>query len=557
MTMSASSSASSPASASNSDAVVDDATIGRALRDGLRPDQALSVSEWADAERVISGRAAGEPGRWRTARTPYLRVPADALGPRSPIRRVVVMKAAQLGFTELAVNWLGFTICHAPAPFLFVQPTVELGKRLSRQRIDTAIAESPTLRARVSAARGRDAANTILLKEFPGGLVAITGANSAAGLCSFSCRNWVLDELDRFPLNVDGEGDPLSLVEARGRTFGARRKELLMSTPTHAGLSRIEREFSATDQRRYFVPCPYCGHRQPLDFARLEWEPGRPKTARYRCAGCQALIREGSKTRMLAHGEWRATAPVVDASVAGFHLNALYSPVGWLSWAEIAAAAEAAAGDPQKLQTFTNTVLGETYATPADAPDWHRLRERQTTALLGTIPRGVLFLTAGVDVQRDRLEISIWGWGRGLRSWLVDHRILDGDPASEACWAALSLVCAATWPVGDELAMPLAKIAIDTGYATPAVYRWARHAAARARRPRQGRTAVADARLAPALGRDNRDAGQAPPATARAAPLDGERSRAAPRAVRLARARRACDGHAVPGGLGLASGGRR
>ena len=466
-------STSSPANASSSDAA-DDAVILAALCDGLRPDPPRSVSEWADAERVLSGRSAAEAGRWRTARAPYLREPFDALGTRSPIRRVVVMKAAQLGFTEGAVNWLGYVIAHAPAPFLFVQPTVELGKRLSRQRIDPAIRESPTLRSRVSLPRSRDAGNTVLLKEFPGGLVAITGANSASGLCAFSCRYWALDEIDRFPLNVEGEGDPISLVEARSYTFGARRKELLMSTPTHAGLSRIEREFRTTDQRRFFVPCPVCGHRQVLDFHRLEWEPGKPRTVRYRCVACQELIREGAKTKMLAHGEWRATAVATDPAVAGFHINALYARVGGLSWAEIAAAAERASGDPQKLQAFTNTVLGESYAVPSEAPDWHRLRERQTSALLGQVPAGVLFLTAGVDVQRDRLEISVWGWGRGLRSWLVDHRILDGAPEAEACWAALSSVVTTTWPLADGRAMPLAKVAIDTGHATPAVHRWAR-----------------------------------------------------------------------------------
>src|SRR5262245_31311614 len=370
-TKSAMSSPTSPtrAAASSAAAAADaaDAAIWAALRDGLRPEPALTVSEWADAHRVLSGRAAAEPGRWRTARTPYLREPCDALSARSPLRRVVVMKAAQLGFTEGAVNWLGYTISHAPAPFLFVQPTVELGKRLSRQRVDPTIAESPTLRARVATPRSRDAANTVLLKEFPGGLVAITGANSAAGLCAFSCRYLAFDEVDRFPLNVEGEGDPLALAEARGRTFGRRRKELVMSTPTVAGVSRIERAFRATNQKRYFLPCPACGTFQVLEFARLEWTPGKPRTVRYRCAACQEPIREGAKTRMLARGEWRATAPAQDSDVAGYHLSALYSPVGWLSWADIAAAAEQAAGDPQRMQTFVNTVLGEPYAAPSEA----------------------------------------------------------------------------------------------------------------------------------------------------------------------------------------------
>jgi phage terminase large subunit GpA-like protein len=444
-----------------------------ALWEGATPEPPVSVCAWADEHRVISGRTANERGRWRTARAPYLREPFDLLSVTSPIRRVVVQKASQMGFTESAVNWLGYTIQHAPGPFLFVEPTVEVAKRLSRQKIDPAIAESETLRSRVAPPRSRDAANTVLLKEFPGGLLVLTGANSAAGLCYTTCRYAVLDDIDRYPANVEGEGNPLALVAARSRTFGARRKELLMSSPTVTGYSAIETEYQATDQRRYFVPCPTCDEFQVLDIAQLVWEPAKPKTARYRCVACGYLIREAAKTRMLARGEWRATAPVIDPGVAGFHISALYCPVGWLSWAEIAAEAERAARDPAQAQTFTNTILGESFALRGEAPDWKRLRERQTDAPLGTVPRGACLLTAGVDVQRDRVECSIWGWGRGRRSWLVDHRILEGDVAHDAVWGALSELVAQTWPAG-ELALPLQRIAIDTGFATTQVYAWAR-----------------------------------------------------------------------------------
>src|SRR5262249_4921692 len=142
------------------------------------------------------------------------------------------------------------------------------------------------LRTRVASPRSRDAANTMAMKEFPGGLVVITGANSAAGLCYTSCRYLVLDDVDRYPHDVGGEGDPIGLAQARARTFGARRKELLMSSPTVAGFSRIDKEWDVTDRRRYFVPCPSCDAMQPLDFANLKWEPGRPKSVRYECASC-------------------------------------------------------------------------------------------------------------------------------------------------------------------------------------------------------------------------------------------------------------------------------
>ena len=442
-----------------------------AARAGLRPEPRLTVAAWADTHRMLAGGA--EPGRWRTVRTPYLRAVLEALSVTSAVRRVVVMKGAQLGFTEAAVNWLGYVIHHAPGPFLFVEPTVELAKRLSRSRIDPLIEESAPLRERVKRARSRDAGNTVLLKEFPGGLVVLTGANSAVGLRSMAARFVCFDEVDAYPGDVDGEGDPIALAEARARTF-PRRKFFLISTPTVAGMSRIEREWLATDQRRYFVPCPHCQAMQVLEFARLRWEPGQPETVRYLCAVCGRAIGEENKSRMLAAGEWRATASAADHRVAGFHLSSLYSPLGWFSWADIARTAEEAARDPHKQKTFETTILGEPYAERGDAPDWHRLRERQSTDPLGIVPLGALFLTAGVDVQRDRLEVSIWGWGRNRRAWLVDHHILEGDVAGDTPWLALTALVARIWPTPTGLAVPLARVAIDTGFATTQVHAWAR-----------------------------------------------------------------------------------
>jgi phage terminase large subunit GpA-like protein len=444
-----------------------------ALRASLRPEPRLTVAAWADEHRIVSGRATAEPGRWRTSRTPYLRAIMEALSASSPVRRVVVMKAARLGFTETACNWLGYVIHQAPGPFLFVEPTVELAKRLSRQAIDPMIQESPALRARVSSPRSRDAGNTMLLKEFPGGLVVLTGANSAAGLRSMAARYLAFDEVDGYPGDVEGEGDPVALAEARARTF-PRRKLLLLSTPTITGMSRIEREWQASDQRRYFVPCPHCAAMQVLEFARLRWEPGRPDTARYRCAACDRPIGEEHKQRMLAVGDWRATAAAADPATAGFHLSSMYSPLGWFSWADIARAAEEAARDPQKRKTFENTILGESYAERGEAPDWRRLRERQTADPLGIVAPGVLFLTMGVDVQRDRVEAYVWGWGRGKRSWLVDVQVLEGDVMRDEPWTALTALVARTWPTADGRHVPLARVGVDTGFATTQVHAWAR-----------------------------------------------------------------------------------
>ena len=219
---------------------------------------------------------------------------------------------------------------------------MELAKRNSRQRIDPLIEESAALRSLVRPARSRDSGNTMLSKEFAGGILIMTGANSAVGLRSIPARYILLDEVDAYPASSDEEGDPVTLAEARSLTFAHRRKVLLISTPTVKGFSRIEREYEASDMRRYFVPCPHCGTPQVLFFERLKWDKGKPETAAYHCASCETPIAEHHKTAMLAAGEWRATGEAQDPTTIGFHLSALYSPVGWLSWEAIARAWEAA-----------------------------------------------------------------------------------------------------------------------------------------------------------------------------------------------------------------------
>ena len=447
--------------------------ILRAWRRGLGPDPDLTVSGWADAHRWLSSRASAEPGRYRTVRTPYLRAIMDALSPGHSAQRISFMKAAQVGATEAGNNWIGFVIHHAPGPMLAVLPTVEMAKRSSRGRIDPLIEDSAALKERVRPARSRDAGNSMLSKEFPGGILVLTGANSATGLRSMPARYVFLDEVDAYPASADEEGDPVTLAEARTTTFAHRRKVFMVSTPTIRGLSRIEREFEASDQRRYFVPCPHCGAMQWLQFERLRWAKDQPETAAYHCEGCARPIAEHYKTAMLERGEWRATAVATDPTAIGFHLSALYSPIGWKSWAQIARDWLAAQGSDEMLRAARNTLLGETWVESGEAPDWQRLADRRET-YPAQIPERGLFLTAGADVQKDRIEVDIWAWGRGLESWLIDHIVIPGGPDDPACWEALTALLGRTWVHEHGAVMTLAKLAIDTGYESAAVYAWAR-----------------------------------------------------------------------------------
>ena len=378
--------------------------------------------------------------------------------------------------TEMGNNWIGYVIHHAPGPMMAVSPTVDMAKRNSKQRIDPLIEESPVLAELIAPARSRDAGNTILAKEFRGGVLVMTGANSAVGLRSMPVRYLFLDEVDGYPSDVDGEGDAISLAEARTRTF-ARRKIFIVSTPTIAGASAIEREYEASDQRRYFLPCPHCDHWQWLRFEQLRWEKGRPETAAYVCESCEQPIAEHHKTAMLEYGEWRPTAPG-NGKTAGFHLSSLYSPIGWRGWREIAAAWESAvskeSGSSAAIKTFKNTELGETWVEEGEAPDWQRLVERREDYPMGRIPAGGLLLVGGADVQKDRIEASIWAFGRGKESWLIEHRVLMGDTARDAVWKRLGELIAETWTHASGAQVPLARFALDTGFATQEAYAFVR-----------------------------------------------------------------------------------
>jgi len=434
----------------------------------------MTVAEWADTYRILSGRAAAEAGRYRTSRTPYMREIMENLSPSSPVERVVFMKAAQTGATEAGNNFIGFVIHQAPGPILAVQPTVELAKRNSQQRIDPLIEESAELRKIVAPARSRDSGNTVLAKRFPGGQLILTGANSATGLRSMPARYVFLDEVDAYPGDVDGEGDPIALAEARTATFGHRKKLFLVSTPTIKGLSRIEREYEVSDQRRFYVPCPHCGEMQWLQFERLRWDKGKPETALYICDACDQPISEAAKTEMLAKGEWRPTAEGANPRTRGYHLSALYSPVGWTSWSDIARSWEEAQHNDAALKTAKNVLLGETWMESGEAPDWQRLYDRRETWKAGIVPANGLFLTADADVQKDRIEIDVWAWGRGLESWLVDHVVIEGGPGDPACWQRLTGLLGRSWTHASGQHMTIVRLAIDTGFETSAVYAWSR-----------------------------------------------------------------------------------
>ena len=462
---------------------------------GWTPDPRLTVSEWADQHRMLGSKSSAEPGRWRTDRAPYAREPMDSLSVTDPCEVVVLMWGAQTSKTETGNNWIGYVVHHAPGPMMAVQPTVDMAKRLSKQRLADMIEQTPALRERIAEARSRDSGNTLLSKEFDGGVLVLAGANSASGLRSMPARYLFLDEVDAYPLDVDDEGDPVSLAIKRTTTFGRRRKVLITSTPTVKDLSRIEKEFERSDKRRFFVACPHCGHRQWLRWRgynddqndprareyRLVWLDEAKTAAGYKCGGddCGALIEEFHKTKMLIGGEWRATA-AGDGKTRGYHLSSLYSPLGWKSWVEILQEFEACAHDPAQLKVFVNTILAETWEDASTMRlDADGLKARAGGYTLGTVPHGGLVLTAGVDLQRrggGYAQIIVRAWGAGDESWLVDRKIIHGDLHSREFWEQVQHAKRQTYPHAAGGSLPIYAMAVDSGdgEVTQEVYDFAR-----------------------------------------------------------------------------------
>jgi len=449
------------------------AGIREAFAGALRPDPELTIGEWSDQYRVLSRVSAGEPGRWRTSRTPFLREIMDCLSPSSPFSRVVYMKPAQIGGSEVLLNMLGYIIHYAPGPTMLVEPTVELAKRFSRQRIASLIDNTSVLAQRVSDPRERDSGNTILAKEFPGGVLVVTGANSSVGLRSMPARFLLMDEVDAYPPSASSgaagteEGDPVDLAIRRTATF-ANRQIAMVSTPTIAEASRIEQAYLESDQRKYYVPCPHCGVFQILRWSGVKWPDRKPADAWYECERCQGHIADHQKAAMLERGEWRAEA-AGDGETAGFWLNALYSP--WTTWSQLAKDFLRARKSPERMQTFTNTILAETFqqagATKTDASEL--LGRRQPYRAEVMLPAGVVLITVGADLQADRIEMEIVGWGRDEESWSLAYIVLPGDPAQRDLWDGFDQVLSLTFehPCGQE--MEIAAACVDSGFHQPIV----------------------------------------------------------------------------------------
>ncbi len=451
---------------------------------GLEPDEDLNMPDWADKYRKLPRESTHEYGDYRVKRTPYMHEPLMCLSPRSPVKNIVVVKPTQIGATDgLGNNFLLYTAHKKPRPCLTILPTVELARRHVKSKMDKSLAAMECMHGIIRDAHGgkkRD--ESILLKEFPGGFWMFLGANSASAARSVSICNLILDDVDGFVMELGDEGDPIDIIKKRTDAFSAIAKILLMSTPTTLETSRIWAEFLLTDQCYYYVPCPFCDHGQTLQLGGpdtdygLKWKDNDPDTAQYLCEQCHTLIPEIHKTRMLEQGKWIPTNPKVKLS-RGFQLSSFYSPYGWVSWSVMAKEFLDSYKEPRKLKVYYNTRLGLPFEERGQQPEWTLLKNRSEPYKYWYAPEHAGFVTAGVDVQRNRLAVVIKGWGRNEESWLIWWGEVFGDTTdteSTDVWDQLDGLISRpiTHALGFEL--PVLCTAIDSSDNTHVVYNFVR-----------------------------------------------------------------------------------
>lgn len=437
--------------------------------DTLRPRERLTISEWADRYRMLSAKSSAEPGKWNTSRAEYQREIMDSIS-NPEVTDITVMSSAQVGKSEILQNAIGYYIDYDPTTIMWVNPTIEMAQSISKEKLSPMIAATPVLADKVYSPRSKDSDNTLLHKSYPGGFIVLSGANSAASLATRSIRIILLDETDRYPESAGSEGSPIKLAEKRATTFW-NKKIVKVSTPTLATTSKIDKEYRKGSMEEWNVQCPHCGNYQPYEFRRVRFTD-----IKMVCMYCEHAYSQQEWAEQ-AH-QWVAEHPERVAH-RSFHLNALASP--WVDWQDVVDEFQEADdeykkyGSTEKLKTFKNTVLGETWEEHGQGADELELYNRREN-YDAELPDGVVILTAGIDTQDDRLEVEVVGWGIGYESWGIRRFIIRDDPENDATWVRLGELIRDTkfrFRSGNEL--NIAGACLDTGgHHTNMVYKFIR-----------------------------------------------------------------------------------
>jgi phage terminase large subunit GpA-like protein len=433
----------------------------RAAARAVRPKERMTLEAWAERYEKIT-REDSLPGPYRFDNTPWLRGIAAVLDPRHPAKEIVFMKGAQIGATRLGNVWIGYCIERYPCRILQVQPNLELAKRYSRTMISPMIRDNPILKNLVSPEKSRDGSNTILAKSFPGGGFYMTGANSAVGLRQIAARFLFTDERDGYVIDLDGEGSPFSLAKKRTDSYGAKAKIYSPSTPTIKGESVIEFEYERSNKARFFVPCPRCGERQVIVFTQVKWPTGRPEAAELECIECGKMWNNAERIEATKQGEWVDEIPWALPMPYGFHLSGLYSH--FLTLGDHAVEFLRTRNKPEDFKTFVNTSLAETYTEYGEYETSAESIAKCAERYDARVPTGVQVLTVGVDIQADRIELVVLGWGRAEECWTIEHKVLPGDTTGWPVWEDLFTYLGQPFEGLNGKAFYIQGGAIDAGY---------------------------------------------------------------------------------------------
>ena len=445
------------------------ADLARYTYEMLRPPLMQSVSEWADANRILVSESSSEPGRWRTDRAPYQREIMNAFT-QPGIWKIVIQASAQVGKTELELNMMGRAIDVDPGPMLFVQPTDTFAEDFSKRRVAPMIRACSALQRKVYEAKSRDAGNTITMKTFPGGSISFTGANSPTELAGRPVRYVFMDEIDRFPASAGTEGDPTELAERRTETFRHNRKVVETSTPTVKGASKIERAYNNGTQEEWHTQCPHCQSYTYIRFDDIKFDKEEYKdengdknyhirNVRWQCPVCQRNISEYDAKRCPA--KWVSKNPKAEETgVRSFRLNAFMSP--WSDWTDICLKFLKAQNDPELLKVFVNTILGETWEIRDRSGIPEKLHARREP-YDAEAPKGVLVLTMGIDTQDNRLEYEVVGWDREEQSWGISRGIIPGRPDSKGVWDEVDQLLDHEWRLENGMALRIGATFVDSG----------------------------------------------------------------------------------------------
>lgn len=450
----------------------------------VKPPEPLSIAEWADQHRILSPEDSSEKGPWRTSRSPFQKVPMEAISDPE-VESVVMMWGAQLGKTAVQLNTIGYYTGHDPAPIMVVQPDLVVARDFSKDRLAPMYRDSPQLAKLITKDKSRDTSNTILYKSYPGGRVNIAGANSPASLASKPIRVVIADEIDRFPVSAGKEGDPVSLATARTDTF-YNKKLVFVSTPTIKGMSRIEKLYEDSTKEEWCVPCPSCEEYQPFKWGQIKFEYDEETSdcikVEMACKHCGVLHPEHEwKHDYAERGKWIASKK--HATTRGFHLNSLAGTIN-VTWKKLVNDwMKAQRGGSQLLKTFINTKLAETWEEKGQKVE-HEVLLNRREMYQARVPIGVRYLTAAVDTQDTRFEIDVMGWGKGYSSWRVQRHIIVGDLNQQQPWDELDEFLARTWKDAEGRNFRPVRILIDSGgHHTLKVYKFCK--------PRQGRNIYA------------------------------------------------------------------